>query len=653
MEKRIGVFVCHCGSNIAGVVDVKRVAEELAKYPGVAYSTDYTYMCSDPGQNMVKDAIKKHKLDGVIVAACSPTLHELTFRRASAAAGVNPYEVEIANIREQCSWVHQGDKEAATEKATRIIKSMVEKTLLDEPLEPISVPMTHRALVVGGGIAGIQAALDIANAGYETILVERSPSIGGHMAQLSETFPTLDCSQCIMTPKMVEVSQHPRIRLMTYSEVEEVSGYVGSFKVKIRKKAAYLDREKCTGCGLCTEKCPAKAPSEFDEGLAERKAIYTPFPQAVPNKPVLDAEHCTWFLKDGKCGICQKICPVDCVDYGQEDEFIEEDVGAIVVATGFDLYPIANIGEYGGGQLPDVVTSLQFERMLSASGPTNGEVRRPSDGQEPQEVVFLTCVGSRDPESHMPYCSKVCCMYLTKHAMLYKHKVHDGQAYLFYMDVRTPGKDYEEFYTRAAEEDDVLYIRGKVSRIFEEDGKLMVWGVDTLTGNKVEVAADMVVLGLAMVPNAAAKDLANMLKIHTNEWGFLAEAHPKLRPVESLAPGFYLAGAAQGPKDIPEVVAQASGAASKVAALFAEEEYHREPVIATIDEDTCAGCRVCISVCPYDAAEFDEENGVAHIQEAICEGCGACIAACPSGSAAQRNLTDQQIYRMVSAALEG
>ena len=652
MEKRIGVFVCHCGSNIAGVVDVKRVAEELAKYPGVAYSTDYTYMCSDPGQNMVKDAIRKHKLDGVIVAACSPTLHELTFRKASAVAGINPYEVEIANIREQCSWVHQGDKEAATGKATRIIKSMVEKALLDEPLEPISVPMTHRAMVVGGGIAGIQAALDIANAGYEVILVERSPSIGGHMAQLSETFPTLDCSQCIMTPKMVEVSQHPRIRLMTYSEVDDVSGYVGNFTVKIRKKAAYVDREKCTGCGLCTEKCPATAPSEFDEGLAERKAIYTPFPQAVPNKPVLDAPNCLWFQK-GKCGICQKICPVDCVDYEQEDEFLEEEVGAIVVATGFDLYPITNIGEYGGGKLPDVVTSLQFERMLSASGPTNGEVRRPSDGKEPQEVVFLTCVGSRDPESHMPYCSKVCCMYLTKHAMLYKHKVHDGQAYLFYMDVRTPGKDYEEFYTRAAEEDDVLYIRGKVSRIFEEDGKLMVWGVDTLTGKKVEVAADMVVLGLAMVPSAAARELPNMLKIHTNEWGFLSEAHPKLRPVESLAPGFYLAGAAQGPKDIPEVVAQASGAASKIAALFAEEQYHREPVIATVDEDTCAGCRVCISVCPYDAAEFDDEKGIAHIQEAICEGCGACIAACPSGSAMQRNLTDEQIYRMVSAALEG
>jgi len=651
MEHRIGVFVCHCGSNIAGVVDVKRVAEELADYPGVAFSTDYTYMCSDPGQNLVKEAIKEHKLTGVVVSACSPTLHEATFRRAGVGADLNPYMVEIANIREQCSWVHMEDKPRATEKAIKIIKTMIEKVKQDEALDPIAVPVTKRALVVGGGVAGIQAALDIANAGHEVILVEKEASIGGHMAQLSETFPTLDCSQCILTPKMVDAAQHPRIKLMTYCEIEDVAGYVGNFKVKIRKKAAYVNRDVCTGCGLCSEKCPAKTDSEFEEGLAKRKAIYTPFPQAVPNKPVLDAEHCL-YMQSGKCGICAKICPVDAVDYEQKDEFVDEEVGAIVVATGYDLYPMINIGEYGGGKIKDVVTSLQFERLLSASGPTSGVVRRPSDGEIPKEVVFLTCVGSRDPEHHKAYCSKICCMYLTKHAMLYKHNQHDGQAYLFYMDVRTGGKGYEEFYQRAAEEDDVLYIRGKVSKLYEEDGKVMVWGVDTLTGQKVEIAADMVVLGLAMVPNAAALELAKKLKIQVNEWGFLSEAHPKLRPVESLAPGFYLAGAAQGPKDIPDAVAQASGAAAKVASLFAEKEYHREPIIAFVDEDDCAGCRVCVSVCPYDAAEFDEERKVAHIQEAICEGCGACIAACPSGSVTQKNLTDDQLFKMVTAALE-
>jgi heterodisulfide reductase subunit A len=433
--------------------------------------------------------------------------------------------------------------------------------------------------------------------------------------------------------------------------MDDVSGYVGNFNVRIRKKAAYVNRDVCNGCGLCVEKCPRTVASEFEEGLATRKAIYTPFAQAVPNKPVLDRDNCTYF-ENGKCGICRKICPVDAVDYEQKDELLEEKVGAIVVATGFDLYPIVNIGEYGGGSIKDVVTSLQFERFLSASGPTGGEVRRPSDGEIPKEVVFLTCVGSRDPENHVPYCSKVCCMYLTKHAMLYKHNVHDGQAYVFYMDVRTGGKGYEEFYQRATEEDDVLYVRGKVSKLFEEDGKVMVWGVDTLTGRKVEIAADLVVLGLAMVPNPTAVELSKKLKIQVSEWGFYSEAHPKLRPVESLAPGFYLAGAAQGPKDIPEAVAQASASASKVCALFSEKEYHRKPIVAWIDEDECSGCRICISVCPYDAIEFDDEKRVSHIQEAICEGCGACIAACPSATVQQRNLTDNQLYKMVSAALE-
>jgi len=647
--KRIGVFVCHCGINIAATVDVEKVVEEVRRYPGVAHAEHYQYMCSDPGQKLVQEAIDKHKLDGVIVAACSPTLHEVTFRRASENAGLNPYQCEIANIREQCSWVH-ADRGAATRKAIRIIESLVEKVKYDESLTPLSVPLTKRAMVVGGGVAGIQAALDVANSGYEVLLVEKQPSIGGHMAQLSETFPTLDCSQCILTPKMVEAGQHKNIRLLTYSEVEEISGYVGNFTVKIRKKAAYVNWDACTGCGVCTEKCPKKVDSEFNCNMGSRGAIYTMFPQAVPNYPVIDRDNCLYFTK-GRCRICEKVCDLKAIDYEQKDEVVEEQVGAIVVATGYDTLPLDQLGEYGYGKLPDVIDGMAFERLLSASGPTGGEIRRPSDGKVPKEIVFVQCAGSRDPEKHLPYCSKICCMYTAKHALLYKHRVHDGQPYVFYIDVRTGGKSYEEFYHRVSEEEGVVYIRGKVSRVFQDGDQLIVWGVDTLTGKKVEIAADLVVLATGMIPSAGSQALFSTLKLASDENGFLSEAHPKLRPVESIQAGFYLAGAAQGPRDIPETVAQASGAASKVIALFSQEKLFHEPIVACVDEDLCSGCKVCISACPYDAREFDEKEGIVRVNELLCEGCGACVVSCPSGATQQKNLTDEQIREMVKASL--
>lgn len=647
--KRIGVFVCHCGINIASTVDVEKVVEEVGRYPGVAHAEHYQYMCSDPGQKLVQEAIKKHHLDGVIVAACSPTLHEVTFRHASETAGLNPYQCEIANIREQCSWVH-ADRPAATRKAIRIIESLVEKVKYDESLTPLSVPLTKRALVIGGGVAGIQAALDVASSGYEVLLVEKQPSIGGRMAQLSETFPTLDCSQCILTPKMVEAGQHPNIRLMTYSQVEEISGYVGNFTVKIRKKAAYVNWDVCTGCGVCTEKCPKKVPSEFNRNMSTRGAIYTLFPQAVPNYPVIDHDHCLYFTK-GRCRICEKSCDLGAIDYQQEDQIVEEQVGAVVVATGYDTLPLDRLGEYGYGQLPDVIDGMAFERLLSASGPTNGEIRRPSDGKVPKEVVFVQCAGSRDPEKHLPYCSKICCMYTAKHALLYKHRVHDGQPYVFYIDVRTGGKGYEEFYHRVSEEESVVYIRGKVSKIFQDGDDLIVWGVDTLTGKKVEIAADLVVLATGMVPTAGSRELFSILKLAADKNGFLSEAHPKLRPVESIQAGFFLAGVAQGPRDIPETVAQASGAASKVITLFSQETLHHEPIVACVDEDLCSGCKVCISACPYDAREFDEDKGIVRVNELLCEGCGACVVSCPSGATQQKNLTDKQIREMVKASL--
>jgi heterodisulfide reductase subunit A len=612
-------------------------------------------MCSDPGQTLIRQAIKEKQLTGLVVAACSPRMHEPTFRRAALESGMNPYLVEMANIREHCSWVHE-DRSDATAKALETVRMLVEKVRRNTPLDEIRVPVTKRALVIGGGVAGIQAGLDIISAGIPVTVVERTPSIGGHMSQLDETFPTLDCSQCILTPKMVELSQSPLTTIHTYSEIEEVTGYVGNFKVKIRQKARSVDHVKCTGCGICTEKCPSKVPSEFECGLADRKAIYVPFPQAIPNKPVLDRDTCIYFTK-GKCGVCKKICPAEAIDYEVEDNIVEEEVGAIVVATGYDLIDRALYGEYGYGKIADVVDGLQFERMLSASGPTVGKLVRPSTGETPKTVVFVQCVGSRDDSKGMPYCSRICCMYTAKHAMLFKHKVKEGKAYVFYIDIRAGGKGYEEFVKRAVDEDRVVYLRGRVSRIFEKNGTVFVKGSDTISGQQVEIRADMVVLATAVAASTGAKQLAQKLRIGFDQHGFLTEAHPKLRPVETNTPGVYLAGACQAPKDIPDTVSQASAAASKVLGLLSSDELVREPLVAHVNESVCISCFACEDTCPYGAIERvewnDPETGleteIARVNPGICEGCGACIPVCRPKAVDLRGFSDEQIYSEINA----
>jgi len=647
--KRTGVFICHCGINIAGTVDVKKLAAELSKHPGVVHAEDYVYVCSDPGQNLINQAIKEKKLDHIVVACCSPTLHETTFRNAAKASGLNAFRCEIANIREQCSWVHK-DMEKATEKAIKITKSAVERVRRNESLEPLSVPVTRKSLVIGGGIAGIQAALDLANSGFKVILVERSPSIGGHMIQLSETFPTLDCSQCILTPKMVEVSKHPNIKLMTYSEVQEVTGYVGNFKVKILKKPTYVDPVKCNLCDECTKVCPIVVPNEFDLGLTGRRAIYIPFPQAIPASFTLDIKACPGLLPIA-CGKCYDVCKPKAINYDMKPEIIEEEVGAIIVATGYDLYDKENMAEYGYGKCADVLDGLQFERLCSASGPTKGKILRPSDHKEPKEVVFIQCAGSRDPELHCSYCSKICCMYTAKHAMLYKHHVHDGQAYIFYIDIRSGGKGYDEFVQRAVEEDGVLYLRGKVSKIFEDKGKIKVWGVDTISGKDIEIDADMVVLAMATRPSKGAEELAKKLKIAMDKDGFLAEAHPKLRPVESVTSGMFLAGAAQAPKDIPEAVAQASGAAAKAFVILSQDRLYHAPTVAKVNLNLCTGCGMCVQVCAYEALAL--KDGKVEVNEVLCEGCGTCSATCLRAAIQVKNLTPLQIHEMIKACLGG
>jgi heterodisulfide reductase subunit A len=648
--KRVGVFVCHCGLNIAGTVNIKEITDAASKTPDVVVAADHRYLCSEPGQALIKDNIKQHRLDAIVVAACSPAMHEITFRNIARAAGLNRYQSEIANIREQCSWVHD-NIEKATEKAHVIIRQSIEKVKLNELLDPITVPVTRKALVVGGGIAGIRAALDVANSGHQVYLVEKTGSIGGRMAQLSETFPTLDCSICILGPLMVEAYRNPNIKILRLSEVEEVKGFIGNFKVKVRQAPVYVDETKCNSCAECVKVCPAEVSNEFDSGLTWRKAIYIPFAQAVPPAYVLDAKSCLGLLPQA-CGECKKACDklgMSCINLDAHPETHDLEVGAIISATGYEMYDAARLTEYGYGIYPDIMTSLEFERMLSASVPTSGVIRRPSDGRIPKEVVFIQCAGQREPETALAYCSKICCMYTARHAMLFHHKVPDGQAYVFYMDIRAGGKGYEEFVKRCQEEGGVLYLRGRVAKVHDENDKLVVKGVDTLSGKTVQIHADVVVLAVGMVPSEGSRELANTLKASVDEDGFFAEAHPKLRPLESATAGIFLAGAGQAPKDIPETVAQASGAASKALNLLSSPTLEREPTVARIVNELCSGCGICVPACPFEALSMNRERRIAEVAEALCEGCGTCVASCPSGALSLRNLTDTQIMAMIRA----
>ncbi|ACB86217.1 CoB--CoM heterodisulfide reductase iron-sulfur subunit A family protein [Natranaerobius thermophilus] len=654
---RIGVFICWCGSNIKNMVDVERVAQEAKRMPRVVYSQDVQYLCSEVGQADIRDAIAEHNLDRVVIGACSPRMHEPTFQKLLEEQGLNPFYVEIANIREQCSWVHS-DKDKATEKATELVQKAVAKSYHSIPLTSDLLDVNKRALVVGGGIAGIQAALDIAEAGYPVDLVEKEPSIGGRMAQFDKTFPTLDCSACILTPKMVEAASHENINLYTYSEIEDLSGYVGNFKVRIKQKAKSVKPDKCNGCGDCMAKCPKKVDNEFDEGNSKRKAIYTLFPQAVPNKPVLDRENCIYF-QTGKCGVCQKICPTGAIDYEEQDEIIENEYGAIVAATGFDLKKPVELGEYCYGDHSDVITSLELERMLNASGPTGGKVVRPSNGETPKRIAFIQCVGSRDRNEGNPYCSKVCCLYTAKHTLLMSEKFPETENFVFNIDVRTAGKDYEEFYERARQQG-ANYLRGQVSKVepLEDDNnRLLVRGYDSSLGEQVEIEADLVVLASSIEPKPDSQDVATVLGISVDQNGFFSEAHPKLRPVETQAQGVYLAGVCQGPKDIPETVAQASGASAKVITLFNKGQVKSVPTTAIVNTDICSGCMQCKTVCPYEAISQDHveekvagevrQRPVASVNRALCQGCGACAGLCRSGAMDLGGFTSKQLMAEV------
>lgn len=659
--RRIGVFVCWCGSNIAGTVDVAAVVEAVRQLPDVAFAADYKYMCSEQGQELIRRAVREHQLDRLVVCSCSPRMHEATFRKCAESVGINPYMVEIANIREQCSWVLK-DRAEATAKAIMLARAAVAKVRFNAPLHEGSSNVIKRALVIGGGIAGIQTALDIAEAGYKVDIVEKEPTIGGRMAQLDKTFPTLDCSACILTPKMVEAAQHENITLYTYSEVEQVSGYVGNFSVTIRKKARSVRADMCSGCGICTEKCPSrKSLSEFDAEIKTRGAIYIPFAQAIPKVPVIDREACLKF-KTGKCGICSKLCPCEAIDYAQEDELVTERYGAIVLATGFELINLRDFADLGWGVSKDVISSLQLERLTNAAGPTEGHLLCPSTGREPRSVVIVSCVGSRDTSARgKSYCSKICCMYNAKHAMYIREKYPEVDVTVFYIDVRTPGKGFDEFQRRAVEEYGVHYVRGQVGKVLADtEGRLTVLASDLNSGRQLELHPDLVVLAAAVKPSPKARELATMLTASIDNDDFYVEAHPKLRPVESPTAGIFLSGMCQGPKDIPETVAQAGAAAAKAIGLLAKEHLATNPCIAYCQENICSGCRTCAQVCPYGAISYGEKqvvtlNGtrelrtVASVNSALCQGCGACTVACPSLAMDLQGFTNQQLLAEVDA----
>ena len=645
---KIGVYVCHCGTNIAATVDVHEVAKFAKGLPHVVISRDYVYICSDPGQALIKKDILDLNLDRVVVASCSPRMHEVTFRKACEEAGMNAYCMEMANIREQCSWVHP-ENEKATEKAKKLVAGAVANAALLQPLEPMHVGVTPSALIIGGGIAGIQCALDIADAGFQVYLVEREPSIGGHMAQLDKTFPTLDCSACVLTPKMVDVARHKNIKLITYAEVESVEGYVGNFKVIVKKRARYVDEDKCTGCGDCAKVCPVTLFNKFDMDLGTIKAANIPFPQAVPLVYTLERARCM------RCGLCEVVCEPGAINFDEEDETIELEVGTIIAATGYDLFDPALEPNYGYAY-DEVITGLEFERLCNASGPTRGQIE--INGKEPKEVVFISCVGSREKEGEggkgNAYCSRVCCMYSAKQAHLVREHIPDANVTVLYTDVRAFGKGFEEFYWRVKDEG-VNYIRRELTDEIkvekDTNGRLKV---KTASGGQlVEMDADLVVLATGMVPQEDVLEIARKLKISQSSDKFFLEAHLKLRPVDTLTDGVFIAGCCQSPKDIPDTVAQASATASRACSILSQELMEVEPITAEVDATLCRGCGICKETCAYGAISLIESDGayISQVTEALCKGCGVCTVACPARAIKSKHFATEQITAIIGAII--
>jgi len=641
-EERIGVYVCHCGTNIAGTVDCKAVSEYAQGLQGVVVSRDNTYTCSEPGQNQIVEDIKKHNLTKVVVASCSPKMHEKTFRKTIQDAGLNPYSLEMVNLREQCSWVHK-DKNEATKKAKDLVKGGVLRAARLEALYPKEMSMVKDVLVVGAGIAGISAALQLANSGYKVYLVEKQPSIGGRMAQLSKTFPTLDCAPCILSPRMVDVASHPNIALYSGSEVVDFSGSPGDYKVRVRIGPKGVDPKKCIGCAKCEKVCPVKTLNEFEECLYERKAIYKVFPQAVPASYVVDFEKCK------KCGACIKVCSAHAIDLEDQEKFQELTVGAVIFATGFDLFDVKKLHEYDTS-LPDVITGTQMERLMINECGAGMVLKRKADGNRVKKVAFVLCAGSRTRKVGVPYCSKICCNYAIKQSVILKKTFPYMQVYVYYIDIRAAGRGFEEFYVRAQEEFGVKFIHGKVSDIQKGINGIMVRAEDVTLGEIIENEFDMVVLCTAMIPSKGTAELAKMLKVPLGEDGFVSEKHPKLDPISTHRSGVFAAGVILGPRDVRDSVVDGRGTAGQAIEFLGTGKMLLDPIKAFIvDAMKCTKCKACEVVCPPKAIAVGD---LPQIDQIGCIGCGACVSECPVDVFDLAHYTDSQIEAEMRGILE-
>ncbi len=642
-KPKIGVYICHCGGNISDTVDVEKVKESIANLDGVEIAETDEYVCSSPGQDMIKNDIKEHNLNRIIVASCSPRMHLETFKRTVSEAGLNQYLFEMVNIREQNSWVHN-NVDQATLKATDLIRGAINRARYLKGLKPKKMNVKKSALVIGGGIAGITASLEIADKGYEVYLVEKSPSLGGHMAQLSKTFPTLDCSACILSPKMVDVAQNPNITVITMSEPISVSGSPGNYDVILKKRPRYVDEKKCTSCGECAKVCPVRVPSKFDEGLTQERSVYLPFKQAVPNTYVIDKENCLYFTK-GVCKLCERFCKGDAIAFDQTEETLEINVGVIIVSTGYEQMDMDIFGQYNFGKHPNIVTNLQFERIaIQGFG-------RPSDGKPPKKVAFILCAGSRDSEKGVPYCCKIGCMNAIKEAILLDKAISNAEPWIFYTDIRAHGKGYEEFY-EFARDHRVNFVRGRVADIIPLDSdKILVRAEDTLLGKRVQQVFDLVVLQAAIIPRSGTKELARIIGIPTGSDGFFLERHHKLRPVDTSREGIYLCGCTMGPKDIRETTLEAMSTASKVSTFIGKGEFYASPEIAFINPKKCNLCEECIKVCPVGA--IDRVDDIVKVDPVSCVGCGICVPKCPEEAIDLNHNTEVQLIEQIRGVSKG